>query len=893
MSEGLSASLPKAYDPHSVEQRIYQRWLEGGYFTPRIDPSRKPFVIIMPPPNVTGSLHMGHALTATLEDLMVRWHRMMGEPTLWLPGVDHAGIATQVVVERELAKEGLTRHQLGRDAFLERVWRWVHKYRSRIREQHMRLGASCDWTRERFTLDPGPSRAVRTTFVNLYHKGLIYRGERIINWCVRCSTALSDLEVEHKQVQGELAYIRYPLEDGTGFVTVATTRPETMLGDTAVAVHPSDTRYTGLIGKRAVLPFLGRPLPIIADDAIDPSFGTGALKVTPAHDPVDWEIAQRHNLPAVSILHPDGTLNQEAGPFQGLERFQARRAVLQALRDQGLLEKVQPHTLALGHCQRCGTPVEPILSLQWFVRMAPLAEPAIRVVEEGTLRIIPEHYTKVYLNWLRNIKDWCISRQLWWGHRIPVWYCQDCGGQTCTLEDPSRCAHCGSGRLQQDPDVLDTWFSSGLWPHSTLGWPDDTADLRYFYPTSVMETGYDILFFWVARMVMLGIANTGKVPFYTVYLHGLVRDPYGLKMAKTRGNVVDPLDMVERYGCDALRFALTVGVAPGSDQRLSPHRLEAGRNFANKIWNAARLVFSTLEGATDLEGWSTPRPAHLEDRWILSRLQGVIQRVHRSMEEFLFGDAEQALHDFFWDEFCDWYLELSKVRLRRGMAPSPRPVLAYTLERLLRLLHPYMPFITEEVWQNLRRLLPREDNAPEMLIVAPWPCPEPALGDPRAEESMALVLSLIRTVRNARAEFRLEPRQPLEVFTAPGPYRPILEAEQEAVCALALAQPLHLLEDGQPLPSDRQCLRTAVGPVPIAIRIGNLVDLGKEVARLRAEADQAHLTLRRLQERLQDPHFRSRAPEEVVEREEERLRHTQARLDTLRSLLAQLIGSEG
>jgi len=878
------APLPKTYDPKGVEERLYRRWLEGGYFTPKIDPTRPPFVIIMPPPNVTGSLHMGHALTATLEDILVRWHRMMGEPTLWLPGVDHAGIATQVVVERELAKEGLTRHQLGREAFLERVWQWVRTYRTRIAQQHMRLGASCDWTRERFTLDPGPSKAVRTTFVNLYHKGLIYRGQRIINWCVRCETALSDLEVEHKEAQGELVYIRYPLEGGDGFITVATTRPETMLGDTAVAVHPSDPRYTALIGRTAILPFIGRRLPIIADEAIDPSFGTGALKVTPAHDPLDWEIGQRHNLPAVSILNPDGTLNREAGPFQGMERFRARKAVMEALGAQGLLEKVVPHTLSLGHCQRCTTPVEPLLSLQWFVRMKPLAEPAIRVVEEGRLRIIPQHFTRVYVNWLANIKDWCISRQLWWGHRIPVWYCGDCGAQTCALEDPSRCASCGSPSIAQDPDVLDTWFSSGLWPHSTLGWPDDTEDFRYFYPTTVMETGYDILFFWVARMVMLGLANTGKVPFSTVYLHGLVRDPHGLKMTKSRGNVVDPLDIVKQYGCDALRFALTIGIAPGSDQRLSPHRLEAGRNFANKLWNAARFVLSTIEGAPDLAGWRTPSPAHPEDRWILSRLQTVNQKVHRALEEFLLGEAERILYEFIWDEFCDWYLEMSKVRLRQGTPPSPRPTLVYVLDRLLRLLHPFMPFITEELWQELRRRLPRDTEDPEMLIVAPWPRPTPHLLDPQAEEAMGMVIGLIRTIRNVRAEFRLEHRQPLEVLVLPGPYLPIVEGERGAIQALARAEPLYLRDQG-PFPADRQYVRLGVGPMAVAIKVGHLVDVERETARLRSEAQEAEEILRRLTDRLGDPEFRTKAPPEVVEREEGRRRQAQARLATLQALL--------
>ncbi|MFH1140182.1 MAG: valine--tRNA ligase, partial [Chloroflexota bacterium] len=668
--------FPKAYDHRPVEERLYRFWMEQGYFTPSIQPGKKPFVIIMPPPNVTGELHLGHAITAALEDAMTRWHRMRGEPTLWLPGTDHAGIATQVVVERILTQEGLTRHQLGRERFVERVWEWVHKYGSIITRQHQRLGASCDWTREQFTLNPGPSLAVRTTFVNLHRKGLIYRGERITNWCPRCATALSDLEVDHSEEQGSLYYIRYPFESGDGHLTVATTRPETLLGDTAVAVNPDDPRYGSVIGKLLILPVLGRRIPVIADEAVDTSFGTGALKVTPGHDATDFEIGQRHGLPVINVMNLDATLNQEAGPYSGWERSDARKAIVEQLEREALLERVEPYALALSRCNRCNTVVEPLVSKQWFVRMKPLADPAIRAVEDGRIRIIPQRFTRVYMSWMENIRDWCISRQLWWGHRIPVWYCEQCGDLTVQVQDATRCAHCGSSSIQQDPDVLDTWFSSGLWTHSTLGWPQDSEDQRYFYPTSVMETGYDILFFWVARMIMLGLENTGQVPFHTVYLHGLIRDARGVKMSKSRGNVIDPIHTIDTYGADALRLAITTGTTPGNDTRLSPEKLEAARNFANKLWNATRYVTTTLEGADNLDGWSSLTASHREDRWILSRHHRLTQRVNQLLADFQFGEAERELYDFLWGEFCDWYIEMAKVRLRQGDT-APLPVLAY------------------------------------------------------------------------------------------------------------------------------------------------------------------------------------------------------------------------
>jgi valyl-tRNA synthetase len=881
--------IPRAYDPRAVERRTYDFWLQGGYFTPTVDRSRQPFTIIMPPPNVTGELHMGHALTIALEDLMTRWHRMKGEPALYLPGTDHAGIATQVVVERMLAGDGITRHDLGRERFVERVWTWVDQYGGRIYEQVKRLGASCDWTRQRFTLDEGPSRAVRTTFVNLYKKGLIYRGERITNWCPRCRTALSDLEVKHKEENGNLYHIRYMLADGPGFVTVATTRPETLLGDTAVAVNPNDERYADVAGRNVILPVLRRAIPVIADIAVDPEFGTGALKVTPGHDPNDFEIGQRRGLPTVSIMNLDGTLNEDAGPYQGQDRFEARRNIVQELERDGLLEKVEPYRHSVGHCDRCDDVVEPIVSKQWYVRMAPLAKPARDAVADGRIAIIPERFAKVYFNWMDNIRDWCISRQLWWGHRIPVWYCQDCDEVIVEHDDPASCRRCGSGRLQRDPDVLDTWFSSGLWPHSTLGWPDQTEDLDYFYPTSVMETGYDILFFWVARMIMLGMENMGDIPFRTVYLHGLVLDPQGIKMSKTRGNVLDPLKLIEIYGADALRFALTTGIAAGNDQRLNEQKLEASRNFANKLWNAARFVISNLEGADGLEGWHTPAPVHRHDRWIVSRFNRVAAEVQQRMEEYQFGEAQRAVHDFLWSEFCDWHIEMAKVRLRGGDGPSPLPVLAYVLEGILRLLHPFMPYITEEIWQALMDYLPVEPGRPEALVVARYPEADAALFDDEAEVEVGAIIEMVKAIRNLRAEFKIQPAQSLEAIVNAPEMGPVFEGEASVVRALARVEPLTIgSEAASAASSDSVTLVLARGTVTVPLH--GLVDLDKERQRLTKERADIDTNFARLSARLRDEEFLSKAPEEVVERERQRLEAMQERQARVNEILSRLGG---
>jgi valyl-tRNA synthetase len=936
-AEGHSATeIPKTYDPRTVEQRLYQSWMDGGYFTPEIDPSKEPFVIIMPPPNVTGELHLGHALQATLADIMVRWHRMKGDPTLWLPGADHAGIATQVMVERALAQEGLTRQQLGRERFLERVWEWVGLYGHAIDEQHKRLGASCDWTRRRFTLDEGPSLAVRTTFANLYAKGLIYRGERIINWCPRCATALSDLEVEHQDEQSFLYYIRYPFERGDGFVTVATTRPETLLGDTAVAVNPEDDRYKHLLGQRVLLPILNRPLPVIGDEAVDPSFGTGALKITPGHDPVDFEIGQRHALPTITAMNLDGTMNREAGPYEGMDRFACRDAILKDLERDGLLEKIEPYGHAVGHCGRCTVAVEPLVSKQWFVNVEDLARPAMDVVTDGRIKIVPERFTRVYLNWMENIRDWCISRQLWWGHRIPAWYCLHCsedavqvifaeplgaegipGGVYHALKErglsweeieprashilidldanpivsvdpPKSCPSCGSTDLFQDPDVLDTWFSSALWPHSTLGWPKHTEDVRYFYPTSVMETGYDILFFWVARMIMMGLENTGEIPFRHVYLSGLIRDEQGAKMSKTRGNVADPIKAIDTYGTDALRFTLTTGNAPGNDSRLNEGKLGASRNFINKVWNAARYVLATLDETQDPGDWQTPSLEHRHDRWIISRLNRVTERVHHFMEEFLFGEAQREVHDFFWNEFCDWYIEMAKLRLRAGQEPSPLPVLVHVLEKTLRLMHPFLPFVTEELWQTLKARLPQKEALPDSIVVAPYPSIDTDAIDDQAEREIELLTEVVRAIRNVRAEFKIPPNQLLHSLLELSPSSAALAEEAQAIKSLARAEPLVFLEEGTPRPSAHTTVSAILPGATVLVPLEGLVDTSRERARLEQELQGCLENMRNLSQRLSNTDFTSKAPEDVVERERERLEHLEERRDRIQEFLAQL-----
>jgi valyl-tRNA synthetase len=882
----VESEMPKAYDPKKVEDKWYRYWLEKDYFIPVVNHKKKPFTIIMPPPNVTGDLHMGHALTAALEDTLIRWHRMKGDPTLWLPGVDHASIAAQVVVERLLAKEGTNRYQLGREKFLERMWQWTNECRSTITQQHRRLGTSCDWSREKFTLDAGPSLAVRTTFFNLYNKGLIYRGERITNWCPRCSTALSDLEVDHKDLNGHLWHIKYPLADSDGYLIVATTRPETMLGDTAVAVNPDDERYRVLIGKDVMLPIMNRRIPIVADDIVDKAFGTGAVKVTPAHDPVDFDIAQRHKLELINILNKDATMNQNAGLCNGMERFACRKWVVEELERLGLLIKIEDYSHAVGHCQRCATVIEPMASTQWFVKMEPLAKPAIEVVKKNRIRIIPDHFTKVYLNWMDNIRDWCISRQLWWGHRIPAWYCQDCGEIIVSVETPKSCPKCFSSKLEQDSDVLDTWFSSGLWPHSTLGWPENTIDFLYFYPTSVMETAYDILFFWVARMIMMGLENTGAVPFKYVYLHGLIRDEKGDKMSKTKGNVTDPLQVIDRIGADALRFAVINGNAPGNDSKMSPIKLEAGRNFANKLWNATRFVIRSIpEDKIDLKIKRDALP--FEDRWILSRLNRTIENVDKSMKNFQFGDALSTIYDFLWSEYCDWYIELAKIRLNPELqsAVSPLPVLIYVLETSLRLLHPFMPFLTEELWQNLRNCLPDNWQKTDSIMIAAYPRIDKKSIDTEAEKNIEALIEIIRAIRNIRAENKVEVNKFITADIYCGQLTPVLSTYASAIQALAKVKPLDLKDNRlSGTPGERFAV-AVLKDADVVVPMASMVDLAAEQEKIRKEIEQVTADITRLENLLKGESFVSKAPPAVVAREKQRLIERQEHLVRLKQQL--------
>ncbi len=883
--------MPKTYDPHATEQRLYDWWEAQGYFRPETqfeqglaDRTQKPFVISMPPPNVTGELHLGHAITASAEDLMIRYHRMRGEPTLWVPGSDHAGIATQNVVERELAKEGLTRHDLGREKFVKQVWQWKEKYGGIITEQHRRLGISCDWERERFTLDEGLSHAVRVAFVQLYEKGLIYRGTYLVNWCPRCGTAISDLEVVHQEEAAKLWYVRYPLVDGrwtmadgewgsgrwaegaTEYIGVATTRPETILGDTAVAVNPDDPRYKPLVGREAILPALGRRIPIIADPSVDPEFGTGAVKVTPAHDPTDYEIGQRHGLAAIDVLTDDGNMNEEAGSYAGQDRYECRRNLVADLEKEGLLVKIEDYSHALGHCQRCDTVIEPRISTQWFVKIKPLAERAIEAVRDGRIRIVPERFTQVYYNWIENIRDWCISRQLWWGHRIPIWYCDDCGQKMAAVTGPTECKHCGSTAIHQDEDVLDTWFSSGLWPFSTLGWPDDTEDLRYFYPTTVMETGYDILFFWVARMIMLGLECTDDIPFDTIYLHGLIRDEHGQKMSKSKGNAIDPLEVMNQYGTDALRFTLLTGSTPGNDMKLALSRVEANRNFANKIWNATRFVVNSLGYGFTID-WGTwdIGTLTLADHWILSRHNRLTANVTRLIDAYQFGEAGRQIYDFLWGEFCDWYIEMSKIRLygrdarRRLMV---KRVLVYVLERTLRLLHPFMPFVTEALWQEL----PHEG---ESLMIAPWP--EPRETDDKAEDEMGLVMDTIRAIRNARAEYEVEPGQRIEAIITAGERYDLLASQRNILVSLARLDDKKLRLAHTLVKKPAKALTLVIGDLEIYLPLAGMVDLAAERERLTKEVEALSAAITRSEGLLANEDFTRKAPVHVVDREREKL----------------------
>jgi valyl-tRNA synthetase len=884
------SEVPKAYEPGKIEEKWYECWLRQGYFTPRIDPNRKPFVIVMPLPNVTGDLHVGHALFVTLQDVMTRWHRMLGEPTLWLPGTDHAGIATQVVVERQLAKEGKAKEDIGREQFAELTLQWASKNRKDIRQQQQLLGASCDWTREKFTLDEGPSKAVRTAFVRLYDKGLIYRGERMVNWCPRCRTAISDLEVEHKDISGHLYYMRYPLTGSEGSVTVATTRPETFFGDTAVAVNPEDERYRKLIGKSVTLPIIDREIPIIADDAVDTSFGTGALKITPAHDPTDFEVAKRHNLPLVDIMNADATVNENAGPYRGLERFACRDKVLTDLEDRGLLEKTEPYSHSVGHCCRCQTMIEPDVSLQWFVQTQPLAKAAIEAVKDGRIKIIPERFAKVYFDWMDNIRDWCISRQLWWGHRIPVWYCQNCSRLTVSVDEPSICTHCDSRQIVQDTDVLDTWFSSALWTHSALGWPDNTDDLRYFYPSSVMETGYDILFFWVARMIMMGLEDVGEVPFRTVYLHGLIRTSDKEKMSRSRlqANAISPVEPIREYGVDALRFALTVGSTAGNDMSVGQDRLESGRKFVNKLWNASRFILRSLD-TEQLEAQGTElQPRRIEDQWIESQLNRLIKDATGLMEEYQFGEAEQQIYDFIWSRFCDWYIEIAKIRLRGRLAPSPLPFLANTLEKSLRLLHPFMPFVTEELWQNLKHRLPDQDRMPASIMISPYPFADDKAFAPEAERVMDSVIEVIGSIRNIRAQYKVKPSRLIEARVYTDTLLSGLATQTHIVETLAKVRPLTILDRQEREPTKDKALVLVLKEAEVVVPVAGIVDRRVEEHRLAREREEVEGRIAQLESRLGNNTFLSKAPSHVIGREKLKLATLEDKLKRLRRELSQL-----
>ena len=868
----LPEEMARTYAAQEIEQSLYDWWEGRGYFKPVVDPDQKPFVISMPPPNVTGTLHWGHAIVASIEDALIRYRRMTGRPALWVPGSDHAGIATQNVVEREIAKDGLTRHDLGREAFIERVWQWKDTSHKRITEQHRRLGVSCDWGRERFTMDEGPSRAVREAFVRLYEQGLIYRGTYLVNWCPRCGTAISDLEVEHEEEDTHLWYVRYWTESGDCSVTVATTRPETILGDTAVAVNPDDERYRGMVGLEVRLPILNRLIPIIADEAVDPEFGTGAVKVTPAHDPVDNEIGLRHNLPAIDVMNDDATMNEQAGPYEGQDRFECRRNIIKDLQAMGDLVRIEDYHHALGHCQRCHTVVEPRISTQWFVCMKPLAEPALQSVREGRIRIVPERFTKIYNDWLENIRDWCISRQLWWGHRIPVWYCDDCGEQTCLRSDPTECAHCGSKNIHQDEDVLDTWFSSGLWPFSTLGWPDETEDLAYFYPTTVLETAYDILFFWVSRMIMLGLRLTGQEPFSVVYLHGLVRNEEGRKISKSMPDAwrYDPLYMIDEYGQDPLRFTLLTGSAPGNDMKLFPSRVEANRNFGNKIWQAARFVLGNLgDRATEFAAPHGPMTldsgTDTADRWILSRYHRLAGEVQRLLDAYRLGEAGRQIYDFIWSEYCDWYIEMTKVRFQGdndAAADSARRVLVYVLDGCLRLLHPYMPFITETIWQYL----PHQGDA---LIVARWP--RAGEVDREAEEKMDGLMDLVRSIRNARSEYDVEPGRRIAATIVSEENGALLREQAPVLQSLARIAGTQLRIEKELETKPEKALTLVVGGYECYLPLAALVDLDRERARTQTELERLDKEVARSGKLLANQGFMSKAPEAVVQKERDKL----------------------
>ncbi len=885
--------LPKSYDFKSVEERIYAWWEKQGFFTPRIEKDRKPYVISMPPPNITGGLHQGHAMFVAVEDLMIRHQRMRGEVALWLPGSDHAGIATQMQIEKELTSEGVRREDIGREAFVKRTWEWKAKYGGIITDQLRRLGASCDWTRERFTLDEGLSRAVREAFTRLYEKGLIYRGSYLINWSPGLRTAVSDLEVEYHEEEGKLYYFNYPIVDSEEGIQVATTRPESILGDTAVAVHPEDDRYRHLVGKTCRVPMLDREIPIIADEYVDREFGTGAVKVTPGHDPADYEVGQRHELPIINVLNADATMNENAGPYAGLDRYECREKLWADMEAAGMTARVESYMMQVPRSQRGGEVIEPMISTQWFVRIKALAEPALEAVRQGKVRIVPERFTKVYYNWLENIRDWCISRQLWWGHQIPAWHCADCGEISVGREDPEACSHCGSKKITRDPDVLDTWFSSGLWPFSTLGWPDETPDLAYFYPTTMMETGYDILFFWVARMIMMGLEFTGEVPFETVYLHGMIRDKHGRKVSKSLGNVTDPLEVMDEYGTDALRFTLLTGSTPGNDVNLDVQRIAANRNFANKLWNAARLVLMSLEKAPqEASGKPDLTPA---DAWILSGMTDLIRETDRLFESYQFGEAGRQIYEFFWGEYADWYLEAAKLQMEEGgdRAWLTATIMVKVLDTCLRLLHPFTPFVTEELWGKLKSASEAhlagfgpEGGWEEALIVARWPqVGEEAIDEAKAE-AFTLAKDLIHAIRNARAEKDVKPKRRIEAAIAAGEHAGALQGQRRLLEVLARLDPDQLRIEKQ-LEAPEDSVPLVVGTLEAYLPLKGLFSVEEERERLSKELKSAKAQATRL-EKLLAGDFAARAPNDVVEKERaklEEVKQTISRLEAQRKTL--------
>ena len=872
----MAKELAKQYDPKEVEDRTYKFWLDGNYFHAVPDPEKKPYTIVIPPPNITGQLHMGHALDNTLQDILIRFRRMQGYDTLWLPGTDHASIATEAKIVEAMAKEGLTKDDIGREAFLERAWAWKDKFGGRIIEQLKKMGSSCDWERERFTLDEGCNKAVNEVFCRLYEKGLIYRGERIINWCPNCLTSISDAEVEYEDQAGHFWHLRYPFKDGSGYLELATTRPETLLGDTAVAVNPNDERYKDIVGKTLILPIVHREIPVVADDYVEIDFGTGVVKITPAHDPNDFEVGLRHNLPVINVLTDDAKITDDYPKYAGMDRYEARKAIVKDLEAEGALVKVEDYSHNVGTCYRCSTTVEPRVSKQWFVSMKPLAGPAIDAVKNGETTFVPKRFEKVYFHWLENIRDWCISRQLWWGHRIPAWYCDDCGEITVARTAPDKCCKCGSTHLTQDPDTLDTWFSSALWPFSTLGWPNTEAeDFKRYYPTSTLVTGYDIIPFWVMRMMFSGIEQTGEVPFDTVLIHGLVRDEQGRKMSKSLGNGIDPLEVIDKYGADALRFTLANGNSPGNDMRYSDKKVEASRNFANKLWNAARFILMNLDGT---EPAGLPDELSLEDKWVLSLYNDLVKEVTDNLEKFELGIAAQKVYDFIWDVFCDWYIELAKIRLQKGGEPAQyaKRVLVYVMSNTLKLLHPFMPFVTEEIWQSL----PHEG---ESIMVCAWPVYGEALNFSDEETQMEMIMQAVRAVRNRRAEMNVAPSKRAKIFIST-PYTETFGLSGEIMQKLAGASEVEVGTDKEV--DGAVCIVTDAAK--LYIPMGDLVDFEAERARLNKELAAAQKQLDGVNAKLSNENFTSKAPAAVVEAQRENARKLNEKIAMLNDSLSKL-----